>query len=71
MLDKNAVKESIYYYIKVGCTVHRIHAFYDSEDAVWTVHTSNVSGLAIEAPTLDELRIKLHDRIPKLLEVNS
>lgn len=43
----------------------------DEEAGVWFVSDSNVTGLATEADTLDELRLRLQEIIPALLEANN
>ena len=46
-----------------------IDAFWDVESGVW-VATSNVLGLATEAPTIEQLTQKLHIMIPELIQAN-
>lgn len=43
---------------------------WDSEANVWYVADSDVPGLVTEAPTLEQMEVKLLRMIPELLELN-
>ncbi len=47
-----------------------IRASWDDEANVWVARTSDVDGLAAEAPTFDELRTKVFAMLDDLLELN-
>ena len=47
-----------------------VKATWDDEAKVWVAQSSDIQGLATEAETLDELRTKILDMIPELLELN-
>lgn len=47
-----------------------MRTFWDSEASVWVVASSDVPGLATEAPALDALKAKLDVLIPELLAAN-
>ncbi len=48
----------------------KIIAVWDDEAKVWVAHSRDVLGLAIEAPTQDELVRKLEVVVPELIELN-
>lgn len=50
--------------------VYNIQAFWDSEAEVWVATSEDVSGLATEAATLENLNDKLRAIIPELLILN-
>lgn len=47
-----------------------VRATWDDEAKVWVAETSDVQGLATEAPTLEELRNKVLAILPELFELN-
>ena len=47
-----------------------VRADWDDEAAVWVATSSDIDGLATEAPTLEELRTKVLIMIEELLELN-
>lgn len=47
-----------------------VRAVWDDEAGVYVATTNDVHGLAVEAPTLEELRTKVLGVIPELLELN-
>lgn len=47
-----------------------VRATWDDEAGVYVATSNDVDGLAAEAPTLEELRVKVLDIIPDLLELN-
>ena len=47
-----------------------VRAMWDDEAGVYVATTNDVHGLAAEAPTLEELRVKILNIIPELLELN-
>ena len=47
-----------------------VRADWDDEAAVWVATSSDIDGLATEAPTLEELRTKVLFMIEELLELN-
>lgn len=47
-----------------------IRASWDNEAGVYVATTTDIHGLALEAPTLEELREKVLSVIPDLLELN-
>jgi predicted RNase H-like HicB family nuclease len=49
---------------------YTIEAHWDSEVRVWVAESSDVPGLATEAPSLDRLIKKLRVMIPELLQAN-
>lgn len=50
--------------------VIKVIAVWDDEAKVWVAHSRDVLGLAIEAPTQDELVRKLEVVVPELIELN-
>ena len=50
--------------------IYNIQAFWDTEAAVWVATSEEVSGLATEADTLENLNDKLREIIPQLLILN-
>ncbi|MEM8861443.1 MAG: DUF1902 domain-containing protein [Chloroflexota bacterium] len=50
--------------------VYNIQAFWDAEAEVWVATSDEVSGLATEAATLENLNDKLREIIPELLILN-
>ncbi len=50
--------------------VYNIQAFWDTEAEVWVATSDEVSGLATEADTLENLNEKLRAMIPELLILN-
>ncbi|MDJ0659961.1 MAG: DUF1902 domain-containing protein [Crocosphaera sp.] len=50
--------------------VYNIQAFWDSEAKVWVATSEEVSGLATEADTLENLNEKLREMIPELFILN-
>lgn len=47
-----------------------VKATWDDEASVWVAETTDVPGLAAEAATLEELRLKVLAMIPELIELN-
>lgn len=47
-----------------------VRANWDEDAAVWVATTSDVDGLAAEAATFEELRVKVFAILPELLELN-
>ncbi|TAN53126.1 MAG: DUF1902 domain-containing protein [Methylococcaceae bacterium] len=47
-----------------------VMATWDSEVCVWTATSEDMTGLALEAATLDALAERLRTVIPELLELN-
>lgn len=54
----------------MGNKSYFIRAEWDSEARVWVAGSEDVSGLATEAETLEELIEKLRIMVPELLEAN-
>ena len=50
--------------------VYNIQAFWDTEAEVWVATSEEVTGLATEADTLENLNDKLREMIPELLILN-
>ena len=50
--------------------VYNIQAFWDTEAEVWVATSEEVTGLATEADTLENLNDKLRAMIPELLILN-
>jgi len=50
--------------------VIKVIAKWDDEAKVWVAHSRDVLGLAIEAPTQEELVRKLTVVVPELIELN-
>jgi predicted RNase H-like HicB family nuclease len=50
--------------------VYNIQVFWDTEAKVWVATSEDVSGLATEADTLENLNDKLREIIPELLILN-
>jgi predicted RNase H-like HicB family nuclease len=50
---------------------YTVNCAWDAEAHVWYVESSDVPGLATEAPTLEEMERKLTTMIPELLELNT
>ncbi|MBP9035292.1 MAG: DUF1902 domain-containing protein [Pseudomonadales bacterium] len=50
--------------------VIKVIAVWDDEAQVWVAHSRDVHGLAIEAPTQEELGRKLAVVVPELIELN-
>lgn len=50
--------------------VYNIQVFWDAEAKVWVATSEDVSGLATEADTLENLNDKLREIIPELLILN-
>jgi hypothetical protein len=47
-----------------------VHALWDDQAEVWFAESDDVPGLALEAPSLNELAVALDDAIPALLTLN-
>lgn len=47
-----------------------VRATWDEDARVWVAQTSDVAGLAAEAPTFEALREKVMAMLPELLELN-
>jgi predicted RNase H-like HicB family nuclease len=47
-----------------------VRADWDEEARVWVASSDDVPGLATEAPTVEELLVKLEVMVPELLEAN-
>ena len=47
-----------------------VRATWDDEANVWVAESSDITGLATEASTLEELRTKILVMIPELVELN-
>lgn len=47
-----------------------VKATWDDEASVWVAETTDVPGLAAEAATLEELRLKVLAMIPELIDLN-
>lgn len=47
-----------------------IRAIWDEDASVWAAQSSDIAGLALEAATLEELRIKVLAALPELIELN-
>ncbi|MEJ2125801.1 MAG: DUF1902 domain-containing protein [Alphaproteobacteria bacterium] len=47
-----------------------IRADWDDEAKVWVATSSDIDGLATEAPTLEELRTKVLAMVAELIELN-
>ncbi len=47
-----------------------VRADWDDEASVWTASSTDIDGLATEAPTLEELRGKVLTMIEELAELN-
>jgi len=54
----------------MGGVVYHVHADWDPDAEVWVATSSDVPGLATEAPTVEALAEKLRTLIPELLEAN-
>lgn len=50
--------------------VIKVIALWDDEASVWVAQSRDVRGLAIEAPTQEELVRKLRLVVPELIELN-
>ena len=50
--------------------VYKIQVFWDTKAEVWVATSEDVSGLATEADTLENLNDKLREMIPELLQLN-
>lgn len=50
--------------------VIKVIAIWDDEASVWVAHSRDVMGLALEAPTQEDLVRKLAAAIPDLIELN-
>jgi predicted RNase H-like HicB family nuclease len=50
--------------------IYNIQAFWDAQAEVWVATSEEVSGLATEADTLENLNDKLREIIPQLLMLN-
>ena len=50
--------------------IYNIQAFWDAQAEVWVATSEEVSGLASEADTLENLYDKLREIIPQLLMLN-
>jgi predicted RNase H-like HicB family nuclease len=48
-----------------------VRAFWDDEAGVWVATSDDVPGLATEADTIEQVRVKLLVMIPELLEANN
>jgi len=48
----------------------KVQALWDGEAGVWVAESDDVTGLATEAATLEELLAKLAVMVPELLEEN-
>ena len=48
----------------------KVIAVWDDEAKVWVAHSRDVLGLAIEAPTQEELERRLAVVVPELIELN-
>jgi predicted RNase H-like HicB family nuclease len=47
-----------------------VRAFWDDEAGVWVASSSDISGLSVEAKTLELLNQKVLDALTDLIEVN-
>jgi predicted RNase H-like HicB family nuclease len=47
-----------------------VRATWDAEASVWVAESDDVPGLITEAPTIEDLIVKLKVLIPELLEAN-
>jgi predicted RNase H-like HicB family nuclease len=47
-----------------------IFVTWDTEAAVWVAESTDIPGLATEAPTMESLLVKLEVMVPELLELN-
>ena len=50
--------------------IYNIQAFWDAQAEVWVATSEEVSGLATEADTIENLNDKLREIIPQLLMLN-
>jgi len=47
-----------------------VRAFWDDEAQVWVATTSDIDGLAVEAESVELLRVKVLDALSDLIELN-
>ncbi|AMM85143.1 DUF1902 domain-containing protein [Martelella sp. AD-3] len=47
-----------------------VQAIWDDEAHVWVASSTDIDGLAVEAETVEQLRIKVVDAISDLIELN-
>jgi predicted RNase H-like HicB family nuclease len=47
-----------------------VKAVWDDEARVWVAQSTDIDGLAVEADTLEELRAKVMQAIPDIIELN-